>query len=257
MADENVVADEPDSFEAEFNEVVEAELEQPEPDDVMSSDQEAETDEPATTVGADLSAPTADENADKSAPTPAKAEPVDIAGYYQSLNDSYTGKIEALAQQYEDGDLSVVEFEKAKAGLNNQYSDDRARMDAYRAKAEIANEHGLQQQVQWLEQQHPNWNEEGTSPEFIDWLQQQPPGVQVMAQAFDAKNYAYLLSQFKQGGGNVNPNAQRAASLTAKRQASMAANLSVKSKGVAKAAGEPTDFEGLFNFLVEKDKRKK
>jgi len=53
MADENVVADEPDSFEAEFNEVVEAELEQPD----MSSDQEAETDEPATTVGADLSAP--------------------------------------------------------------------------------------------------------------------------------------------------------------------------------------------------------
>jgi hypothetical protein len=165
--------------------------------------------------------------------------------YYQALDKSYQDGIADLAQKFDDGEITNVEFEIQKAQLQVNYQAERG---------QIANTiTSLTAQQRWLEDssRHPDWKQTGQSPAFIDWLADQPPGIKAMAGQFNAQNYDWLLSQFKTGQAN-DVKVQQANSLTQQRQARLKANVAVKGQTGSQPTGVPEDFDGAFDYFASK-----
>jgi F0F1-type ATP synthase membrane subunit c/vacuolar-type H+-ATPase subunit K len=120
-----------------------------------------------------------------------------LAQAQHQLDENLKAAVKQLAQQYEDGEIDFTDLEAGKTELMLAH---QRQSEQYKQTAAA-----YQSEISALNKSHPNWEKTGNSPEFVRWLQKQPPGIQAMANTVNAQNYAYLLDSFTAAGGQSNP----------------------------------------------------
>jgi hypothetical protein len=111
----------------------------------------------------------------------------------------------------------------------------------------------IDSQTALLDQHLPDWRETVSSDEYNQWLQQQPPAVQGMADSIHAQDYAYLVNAFKAAHPKAEDvQQQQANELSDKRRQKMAANVTVQSKGQSKKSVAPDDFDKAWDYYASK-----
>jgi hypothetical protein len=113
-----------------------------------------------------------------------------------------------------------------------------------------AHEQFLQAQYSVLEQQHPDWRDTVNTPEFHQWLQQQPPMVQQLMESENAAEAAYLLNTYKLAtGASQQPNTH----LQQRRQRQLKAAQTVPNRGGRQRSTIPDDDpDALFDYYASR-----
>jgi len=104
-------------------------------------------------------------------------------------------------------------------------------------------------QIATMDSQFPDWRNTVSSDDYKAWLQQQPEPVQAMADSYNAKDYAYLLNNFK-------ATRTKASDIAERRQTKLASNVAIHSKGASKKATAPDDFDSAWDYFANKASRK-
>jgi len=104
-------------------------------------------------------------------------------------------------------------------------------------------------QIATMDSQFPDWRTTVSSEDYKTWLQQQPEPVQSMADSYNARDYAYLLNNFK-------ATRTKASDIAERRQNKLASNVAIQSKGASKKATAPDDFDSAWDYFANKASRK-
>lgn len=116
-----------------------------------------------------------------------------------------------------------------------------------------AYEQQVQAEYARLEDRHNDWQGVVQSRGFQQWLQQQNPAIQQLADSQSADDASALLDFYKQlspGGGERNT-----APAADKRQSRLASAQTVSRRGAAQRSGTPDDFDAAFAHYAAKQAR--
>lgn len=103
-----------------------------------------------------------------------------------------------------------------------------------------------------LEAAHPDWQQIATTDEFGQWVQQQPPAIQAMANSDYSNDVSFVLSSFKAQSQTQQP---QASGISRKREMQLAQSASLPSRGNASASTLASDdYESAFNHYAAKRK---
>lgn len=115
-----------------------------------------------------------------------------------------------------------------------------------------AQEQALQTEFQALEAQHPDWRDTVSTPEFTNWLQQQPPAVQQLVESNQAADAAYLLQSFKLSAGQ-SAESERARNLQSRRERQLKAARTISNRGNRQRSNIPDDDpDALFDYFADR-----
>lgn len=197
--------------------------------------------------------------------------------YYEHSFKSQVGRVSALQRKL-DGEKRNAGQEGAKTDDETNVDDDelKALMEDYpeiakpilnfiekkygKVEAEVdkrfepiyqqEEQKYIAGQIELMNKDFPGWDETIKTPEYQEWLAQQPEAVQSMTNSIHAKDYAYLIRTFQ--ATHSNGAKEKASSIAERRQQKLAANVSIPSKGQSRKSVPPDDFEAAFNFYAGK-----
>ena len=96
-----------------------------------------------------------------------------------------------------------------------------------------------------LDKQHPDWRTKVATPQFKQWISQQPQAVQQLAYSDAVDDAAFLIKSFERESGLSSSQAQGQS-----RSNRLQQNLGVKGRGSQGRTGVPQDFEGAFAYFA-------
>lgn len=243
--------------------------------------------------------PTEDKSDDKPA-EPAKAEaPKTVEQLQAELDDlrhkerSASGRIGAFQKRINELEEKVTksrdEFIKSlSSGDNEKFKKDfpeiaaaiDSRMAAFAQHVEKETMARLeplkievydrlkQEQDAAVEAAHPGWKKEVATPQFAQWLSNQPPQVQSLAESDTAADAAALLNIYKamtrtspppvDATPPVTPSSQpsQANALQEARRQQLQNSVGISSRSAAqKTNGIPNEFDAAFNAFIQADPR--
>ncbi|MHB0775423.1 hypothetical protein [Halomonas sp. WWR20] len=109
----------------------------------------------------------------------------------------------------------------------------------------------MQAQYAALEQQHPDWRDTVSKPEFNNWLQQQPSAVQQLMSSESAADAAYLLSTYKLTTSPAPAAPQPNTNLQQRRQRQLQSAQTVPNRGGRPRSAIPdNDEDALFDYFA-------
>lgn len=149
----------------------------------------------------------------------------DVLKDYPELADVFGAKLTALTTEHQ-----------------RQMDELRGQITPIQQRAETQY---VEQQTQALVQEFPNYIETINSPEFDQWIQQQPHSVQTLMNSDEAVDASYLLKSFDQSQAHhqTPPNSP----LRQKRQQQLSDAESIGNRSSRKQAVDEDDFDAAFN----------
>ncbi len=182
-----------------------------------------------------------------------KRSPQDGSGA-EGENPEGSGYSDAEWQSLKEDFPEVAQaIEKRISAVSSQYEqriqDLQSQIQPIQQQAEVQ---ALQAQQQALEAQHPGWQDTVKTPEFNDWLQQQPNAVQQLTSSSDAADAAFLLQSFKLSSGQSNENTQNR-DLQNRRKRQLETARTVPNRGSRQRSKIPDDDpDALFDYYAER-----
>jgi hypothetical protein len=166
----------------------------------------------------------------------------------QTEQDDADEEIKSVLADYPEIAGPIIKAIEKKYGAIKQEVDNR-----FAPIQQQETQRYIDSQTALLDQHLPDWRETVSSDEYNQWLQQQPPAVQGMADSIHAQDYAYLVNAFKAAHPKAEDvQQQQANELADKRRQKMAANVTVQSKGQSKKSVAPDDFDKAWDYYASK-----
>jgi len=103
-----------------------------------------------------------------------------------------------------------------------------------------------------LEATHPDWQQVATTNEFGQWVQQQPPAIQQMANSDFSNEVSYVLSSYK---AQSQPQQNQVSGISRKREMQLEQSTALPSRGNASTSPlADDDYTSAFKYYAAKQK---
>lgn len=168
----------------------------------------------------------------------------------EQLKQQETGQldddeIKSAIEDYPEIAGPIVKYlEKKYSGINSEIEKRLAPIQ------EQEQQRYIDSQVAYMNATHPDWHKTVNSPEYAEWLRQQPDAVQGMDNTIHAKEMEFLVKSFS--ATKSTESKEKANDIVNRRQQKLAANVTIPSKGESKKSVAPDDFESAWKFYASK-----
>lgn len=163
-------------------------------------------------------------------------------------------KVKQLREDYPEVAEPMLELLAAERDKLNAVTQKLETVEGDRQQAFI------QQQEALLTEAHPDWRQTVATPDFQSWMEAQPPGIQKLAESYDARETSTVITLFKTESGVAAkapaPVATPEQNATeARRREQLSGGVAIKTRPAPVTSGPPDDFEGAAAYYQAKKDR--